>query len=337
MPLYFLKNAAKAVLVAVILFLPVSAQSVQIKTEKATTAVPKACESIVRANIEGQVDTQALVKEANCKGSGDMMADYTYVLKSVKREKKNKGQTKEETRVSEVFLPFLQRGSRGNGVLLVTNRDGVPVPQDELEKERLRAGKQLEKEEKRAAASTPVSQHQTTSDRKNEILPIGMYTRSRFGHGRVVLDVHTFLTTCDLTLIRREHNEGREMLVFTFAPRPDAQLENNERYILQLKGVIWIDAEDRIVTRLVGWPSSEKAANYQDFATQLNQTPPAIYEEMMRLPTGIWLPLVTRINGADYPKLFDNFVYYSTLTYSEYKRFTTEIKDVKLDPSQPIK
>ena len=335
--MYFFKQASKAVLVAVISVFPVSAQSVQIKAVKETTAVPKACESIVRTNIEGQVDITALVKEASCKGSGDMMTEYTYVLKSVKREKRNKGQTKEETRVYEVFMPSLQSGTRGNGVVLLTSRDGVPVPQDELEKERLRAGKQLEKEEKRAAASIPVSQPQTTADPKNEILPVGNYVKFGFGQGRVVLDVHTFLTTCDLTLIRREQNEGREMLVFTFTPRPDAQFKNNEKYILQLRGVIWVDAEDRIVTRLAGWPSGEKIADDQDFATQLNEKPPAIYTEMMRLPTGIWLPLVTRINGADYPKVFDNFSYYSVLTYSEYKRFTTEIKDVTLEPPRPIK
>ena len=119
--MYFFKQASKAVLVAVISVFPVSAQSVQIKAVKETTAVPKACESIVRTNIEGQVDIKALVKEASCKGSGDMMTEYTYVLKSVKREKRNKGQTKEETRVYEVFMPSLQSGTRGNGVVLLRN------------------------------------------------------------------------------------------------------------------------------------------------------------------------------------------------------------------------
>jgi len=60
----------------------------------------------------------------------------------------------------------------------------------------------------------------------------------------------------DLTLARHEQNSGRETLVFNFAPRPDAQFIENERYIAQLNGEIWIDAQDRIVTRLIGWPES---------------------------------------------------------------------------------
>jgi len=77
------------------------------------------------ANLE---DLKALVKEANCKGSGDMFSDYTYVLTSIRREPRDKGQTKEVSLVYEVFMPILPNGSRGNGVLLVTSRDGVPVP-----------------------------------------------------------------------------------------------------------------------------------------------------------------------------------------------------------------
>ena len=72
----------------------------------------------------------------------------------------------------------------------------------------------------------------------------------------MALAIHTFLRTCELTLARREQHDGRETLVFNFTPRPDAQFANNEKYIAQLTGQIWIDAQDRIVTRLAGWPMS---------------------------------------------------------------------------------
>jgi hypothetical protein len=57
---------------------------------------------------------------------------------------------------------------------------------------------------------------------------------------------------------------------------------------------------------------------------------------MMRLPEGVWLPHVVRINGADYQKLFDGITKDSTSTFSNYIRFSTEIKDVKVDsPNKP--
>jgi hypothetical protein len=306
------------VLVSVVSFFSVNAQDIQVKGVKDKTAIPQACESIVPANLKDEVDVKALVKESNCKGSGDMMSDYTYVVESVKREPGNKGQIKEEIIVYEVFMPNLPNGARGRGVLLVTSRDGVPVPPQELEKKRLQAGERLEKEEKRVA-SVSVSQ---TAAKREGMLPLGSYGKFTFGIDKAVVDVHTYLTNCELTLIRREQNEGREMLVLAFTPQPDARFKDNEKYIAQLKGEIWIDVKDRIVTRLVGWPQT---------ATQLNQNVPAVYFEMIRLPTGVWLPHVTRINGAHYPGLFDHIKYYSTLTFSEYKRFSTEIKDQRLE------
>jgi hypothetical protein len=57
---------------------------------------------------------------------------------------------------------------------------------------------------------------------------------------------------------------------------------------------------------------------------------------MMRLPEGIWLPRVVRINGADYPKLFDGINQESIAIFSNYVRFSTEIKDVKVNtPTKP--
>lgn len=310
-------HVSLAILVLAVAFVAVNAQDLRISGAKSKTEIPQACESVVAANLE---DVKALVKESSCKGSGDMFSDYTYVLKSLKREATNKGQIKEESIVYEVFMPILPNGAHGHGISLVTSRDGVPVPPQELEKERMRAGERLEKEEKRAN-SIPASQTRTDANRIGT-LPLGSYGTFSFGGRKVLVDVHTFLANCELTLLRREQNESREMLVFTFTPRPDAQLKDNERYIAQLKGEIWIDVQDRIVTRLAAWPQT---------ATQPNEKAPALYYEMIRLPAGTWLPLEIRINGKDYPGLFDHVALYSTLNFSEYKRFSTEIKDQKLE------
>jgi len=60
-----------------------------------------------------------------------------------------------------------------------------------------------------------------------------------------------------------------------------------------------------------------------------------VYVEMMLLPEGIWLPRVVRINGADYQKLFDGITGDSLSTFSNYVRFSTEIKDVKVNTPGP--
>jgi hypothetical protein len=146
--------------------------------------------------------------------------------------------------------------------------------------------------------------------------------------------VTTFLTNCELIFLRRESKDGRESLIFKFAPRPEAQFNDSEKYIAQLNGEIWIDVQDRIVTRLAGWPAVAKVTDKSGAARAIGadgESPAVVYMEMLRLPTGVWLPHITRFNGADYPKLLAGIGEDTTATISNYIRFSTEVKDVKVD------
>ena len=122
------KDVGLVVLWTLISVLAVNAQKIGVHAAKDRTTIPQACESIAPAAIEPTIDIKALLKESNCKGSGDMMSDYAYILKSVKREPGNKRQIKEESFVYEVFMPALPNGVRGRGVLLVISHNDVPVP-----------------------------------------------------------------------------------------------------------------------------------------------------------------------------------------------------------------
>lgn len=237
----------KAILLGTILTAPLVAQNARVEVSKRSTAIPKSCESVVPATIEGRVDVTALVKEAICKGSGDMLAEYTYVTNSVKREKDKKGKVKEETFTYEVFFPILQSGMRTRGILVVTSHNGVPVPPDKLDKERVRSAERVEKEEAKLAreAPTPVKSTPRDSDGTDVegaiqagtgMMPLGVYARTginreSFGRrlGGVTLAVATFLRTCELTPARREEIDGRETLIFSFTPRPEAQFSANEK------------------------------------------------------------------------------------------------------------
>ena len=312
-----------ATTITLLLTSAVLAQNTRVEVSKHVSAIPKSCVALAPAAIEGTIDIPALVKEAICKGSGDMLVDYTYTVEAVKRQKDKKGKAKEERITYEVFIPTLKSGARTRGVLVVTSRNNVPVPAAELEKERMKAAERIEKEESKIEKETPAPA-QPDSAAVAGLKPLGMYTRTgvnreSFGvrRGGVTLAVTTFLKTSDLTFLRREVIDGRETLIFILAPRLDSQFTENERYIAQLRGEIWIDAQDRIVTRLAAWPREVPETEA-----------PAVFVEMMRLPQHkIWLPHIIRINGADYPTLFDGITTDSLSTYSNYIRFTTDVKD----------
>jgi hypothetical protein len=323
------------VAVTLLTLLPAFGQGVRVGVGKGASPIPEACESVAPASLDPTVDIPALVREAVCRGSGEIIADYTYVLDVVKRQKRPGKSSDEEATTYEVYAPTLKTGTRGRGVLLVTRRNGVPVPPAELEKARLRAGEELEKEEKRIAVSSVDSP--AVSDRAAAVLPAGTYPNlainREFGRG-AELRVQTFLTACNLVLVKREQTDGRDSLVFRFSARQNVSLVESERYIGKLTGVVWIDARDRIVTRLLAWPSEVINSAGPDLPA--NGLPPAIHIEMHRVPEGAWLASFARMNGADYPALFDDVAYDSILRYSEYKRFKTGIQDVKLEtPRDP--
>jgi hypothetical protein len=316
----------------------VSAQNARVSLSRHAGRIPKSCESVVAASVADPIDIPALVKEAYCKGAGDTLAEYTYVMNSVGRSVDKKRRTKEESTTYEVFIPTLKGGTRGNGVMVVTQRNGVPVPEGELEKARLDAGKRLEKAEARNASEKPLPPE--TAPEVKGMLPLGMYTSTTNKHSSTfgkststTFAIHTFLKTCELTFARREQHEGREILIFNFTPRANAELSESEKYIAQLKGEIWIDAQDRIVTRLSGRPTlGAGTVNPTPTAPAPAEAPPAVYMEMQRLPDGVWLPRVIRINGVDYNKLFDGMTWDSSWTFSNFRRFSTEVQDVKVNP-----
>lgn len=311
-----------------------TAQSVQVAVGK-LPSIPKVCEALVPAEIGGRLDIPGLTREADCKGSGDMLIEYTYVMEYTSYSKDKKGREESETRVFEVYIPTLKDGARTRGVLIMTSRNGVPVPPGKMEKVRKEAGEQLEKEENRVAKQK-IAEPAMTTQPVAGMKPLGMYARittqgSALGFNRrgVTLDVHTILQQSSLTYLGREEIDGRENLVFGFVPHADAKLERFEEYVAKIRGKLWIDLKDRIVSRLAGWPTAslESIKDRKDNPSLR----PAVYLEMSRLPDGNWLPRETRILASEYPQLFDGIVTDSIVKYRDYQRFKAESRDAKID------
>jgi|SRR5215831_5447774 len=302
--------------------LPAFAQGVRVELSKSSRSIPRECKLVVPAAIEPQVDTEALVKEASCKGAGEMLTEFTYNMDYTSRDVDKKGNAKTESGSYEVFLPTLRAGTRARGILIQTVRNGTPVPQRKLEDERKKAGERLEKEEARIDREAPPATQQ--NGHAEAMTPIGMYSRTSVGANPVALafTIRTFLKTCDFTFVRREMVEGRPSLIFKFAPRASASFDEGEGYIAQLTGEIAIDAQDHIVSKLSAWPNgvAQTAA-------------PAVSQIMTRLKDGTWLPHTYQVNAATYPNLSEKVTRDWSSTFSHFVRFSTEVQDVKVgDP-----
>ncbi len=316
-----LRNWLYAIPAIVLVVVSMCAQT-RVELSKTARTIPKDCVLVVPASIEPQIDLAGLVKEALCKGAGEMVADFTFTMEVTTTLLDKKGKSKISTSTYEVFVPTLKAGTSARGILVEIAKDGKPVPADKLEKERRQAGEKLEKEETRLDRVAPPA---NPSPGENQgMAPIGMYSRSavtRSGRIDLAFTVSSFLKTCDLTFLRRETIEGRPSLIFKFAPRAGVSFNEGEGYIGQMDGELAIDIEDHIVTKLSAWPiGADRVA------------PPAVYQDMVRLKEGTWLPRVNTVNAAHYPTLSNKVNWDWSSTFSNYVRFVTEIKDVKINP-----
>jgi hypothetical protein len=318
-----LSRCLLTLLLSLVIISTVAPQNLRVEGEKRSTLIPKVCEAIVPASLD---DIPALIREVNCRGAGDMLVEYTYETTITQRSKDKKGQIKEESTTYEVYIPTLKEGTGARGILLETAKNGVPVPEKDLEKARQKAGERLEKEDKKIADTTSPEPKPEAAPIKG-MMPIGTYTsmganRRIFGvrRGGAILRIQALLESCDFKLIRRSQIDGRDALVFGFTPRSGTPFDDSEKYIARLTGEVWVDVADHIVARVIGWPASDP---------QSGDRPPAVYTDMVRLPTGVWLPGIARINGLDYPTLFDSIVIDTTIAATEYKRFVTDVKRTK--------
>jgi hypothetical protein len=324
MSLRILQRLAPATL-SILVLAPATFSQVRVEMSKSARRIPRACKDIQPAALAPQIDIAALVKEAICKGFGDILGEYSYTMDESNRTLDKKGNARKTTTTYEVFVPTLKAGTQARGILIETAKDGVPVSPDKLAEDRRKAGERLEKEEARIDREAPEANQ--TQDQNDGMEPVGTYSRMAVNHSvlgathvTVAFTIYTFLRTCNLTLLRQETIAGRPALIFKFIPQPDAKFNEGETYIAQLTGEIAIDGQDHIVTRLTGWPNGVDQAS----------APPAVYQEMTRLKEGVWLPGIKRVNGADYPKLFDKYTRDWSSTFTNYVRFVTEVKDVKV-------
>lgn len=276
----------------------------------------------VTASPQQTPDVPALIKAAAENGrKSKLLAEYTYIWRTQQTEEK-KGKHKQSSITYEAYMPTLKNKGTTRFVMIKTKQDDQPLPPDKLEKERQRGIERLMKAEEDAQQIN--RQHQEEPPANSIGVYFSLSVNRLFG-GDVALNIKTILQSCDFNSLRQETIDGRPAIALDFRPKPDAKFEKEEAFLAQSVGTIWIDAKDKIVARVEGWPnkSSERKAQ------------PAFVYKQMRLDDGVWLPSSIQINGLTYRELFGKLNTDYLSDFTDYKRFGSEVKDVKLkDPTK---
>ena len=264
------------------------------------------------------LDVVALLREVekNQDELENRVAEYAFKQTETDREINDKGELKKQTvKVYEVY-PLPNR----EPVEKLISEDGVPLSPDRATKEDrrvqeefARAEREKEKDEKKVA--------QRRADREK-----------KEAEGT---EISPFLKACEFVSPRRELLAGRETIVFDFRPRPGFKPKNREESLIaKLIGVVWIDPVDKQVIRL----EARLAEGFKMAGGLLVSLKPgaALVIEQTRMEQGVWLPRFAHVNLSVKVLLFGGGDYNKTIEWSDYKHFTGDVKDYKIDaPPKP--
>ena len=246
------------------------------------------------------------------------VAEYSYRQKETDREISDKGQLKKETvKLYEVYpLPnreAVQKLISENGVPL--NAERAAKEDKRVEQELLDAERDREKDEEAAAKRKAERQKKNRAAGRDEDEDP---------------EISQFLRVCEFVSPRKERLDDRETIVFDFRPRAGFKPSSRaDSLIAKLIGVVWIDPVDKQVVRL----EARLAEGFKMGGGLLVSLKPgaAMVMEQTRMADGVWLPKFAQFNLSVKVLLFAGGDYNKTIEWSDYKHFSGDVKDYKLD------
>jgi hypothetical protein len=266
------------------------------------------------------LDVVALMREVsrNQDELENRVSEFAFKQTETDREINGKGEIKKETvKVYEVY-PLPNR----EPVQKLISENGVPLSPERAAKEErrvqeefLKAERDKEKDEKKVAQRRAEREKKRNEDKEGT-------------------EISPFLRACEFVSPRREMLEGREAIVFDFRPRPGFRPQNREESLIaKLIGVVWIDPIDKQVIRL----EARLAEGFKMAGGLLVSLKPgaALVIEQTRMVQGVWLPRFAHVNISVKVLLFAGGEYNKTIEWSDYKHFSGDVKDYKIDA--PVK
>jgi hypothetical protein len=274
------------------------------------------------------LDVVALLRDvsANQDQLEQRFNEYSFVQKETSREIDSKGQVKKETvKVYEVF-PIQHR----EPVMKLISENGVPLGGDRAGKEQKRVEEEFAKAER----------DKDKNEQKAQKLKAEQAERRRKRAAKNGdendddVDISQFLKVCEFVSPRRERFRDRDAVVFDFRPRDGFKPSNRqESLIAKLVGVVWIDPADKQVMRL----EARLAEGFKMAGGLLVNVRPGagVVMEQTRMVEGVWLPRMAQINLSVKVLLFGGGDYNQTIEWSDYKHFSGDVGDYKLDAPKP--
>jgi len=266
------------------------------------------------------LDVPALLREVG-KNQDEVekrVEEYSFTQKETDREINSKGELKKETvKVYEVF-PIANR----EPVQKLISENGVPLSAERAAKEEKRVMEEFQKAERdKEKDQREADKRKAEREKKN---------KEKGREGDDDPEISQFLKVCEFVSPRRESFGERDTIVFDFRPRAGFRPSNREESLIaKLVGTVWIDPVDKQVIRL----EARLAEGFKMAGGLLISLKPgaAIVMEQTRMAEGVWLPRFAQLNASVKLLLFAGGDYNKTIDWSDYRHFSGDVKDYKIE------
>lgn len=239
------------------------------------------------------------------------VSEYAFTQTETDKELTSKGELKKQTvKVYEIY-PLPNR----EAVQKLISENGVPLSPEKAAKEDRRVQEEFSKAER---------------DREKDEKQAAKRRAEREKKANEGTEISPFLRACEFVSPRREQWAGRDTIVFDFRPKPGYKPKNREESLVaKLVGVVWIDPVDKQVIRL----EARLAEGFKIGGGLLASLKPgaALVIEQTRMDQGVWLPKFAHLNLSVKVLLFAGGDYNKTIEWSNYKHFSGDVKDYKVE------
>ena len=263
-------------------------------------------------NINGQPlpDLVKLLDElkANQERLEQLLESYAYTRKITTRELGKDGVLKDKGSETQQISFY-----KGYPIERTIERDGKP----------LTASQQAD-EDKDAAKRTEEIDKMIARDDKNGNGQPDENTRK--------ISLSELLKASTLKNARRERFRGRDVVVFDFEPNPAFDMKNAKsmlKFFGKTAGVIWVDEKDKQLVRVEAYLADDFSVG-GGLVVKLKKGATFVAEQE-RFNDEVWLPSLTEINLSARVFLFKGVAVNQVVRSYDYKKFETEVKDVKMN------
>ena len=255
-------------------------------------------------------DIPSLLKElqANEDKVEGLLDTYSYMQRSTSRTAGKDGVLQDKD--SETYQLSFYKGYR---IRRLIEKNGKALSAKEQEDEDRDAEKRVEEIEKQIAKREAAGGPPSGDERRISIAEV--------------------LRASILSNPRRERFRGRDVIVFDFEPNPDFDYKNAKsmlRFFGKTAGAMWIDEKDKQVARLEAFLFESYKVGGGVLAKLKKGASFTLEQE--RVNDEIWLPATADINLSVRVLLVKGIDVNQMIRSYDYRKFTTEVKDAKVDP-----